>query len=191
MQSLPLVRATVNSAVSGYASRDDAVAGGVEPCEPTVETLVSDRFVPALKAALIATVAFTLACSDGSGPGDLAGRYRLERYEGSPLPAVRFQSSDGTTLVVSEQIVLDEDGEGLRFNTGRTVDAAHPQGDDYSYTQALTYQVRNGQIAITFICPPNADCIAGPHLVGERVAGGIALAPPTSSKPASIYKQID
>jgi hypothetical protein len=156
-----------------------------------VETRVSGRFVLTIKAALFATMAFTLGCSDASGPGDLAGRYRLERYEGSPLPAVMFQSSAGTSFIVSEQIVLDEDGDGLRFATGRTVDAAHPQGDDFSYSHALTYTARNGQIAITFICPPNADCIAGPHLIGERVAGGIALGPPASSKPASIYKLVD
>jgi hypothetical protein len=152
---------------------------------------VSSRFVRAVKVAFAASAALTVACGDSSGPEDYQGRYRLERYEGAPLPAVTFQSSSGTSFIVSEQIMLGDNGKGLRTSVGRTVDAAHPQGDDFSYSRELGYTVRNGQIAITLICPPNADCIAGPHLVGERKGDELILAWPASAKPASTYKRID
>jgi hypothetical protein len=140
-------------------------------------------------AAVTALAAATLACGNSTGPGAFAGRYDLQRYQGLPLPAISNQSEFGTVFVVSERLTLDDDGNGLMVSTGRSVDAAHPNGDNFSYARAFGYIVLNSQIAITFACPPNADCIAGPHLVGERVADGLALTPPASSRPASFYKR--
>lgn len=131
------------------------------------------------------------SCSEPSGPDGLPGAYRLERFEGRALPAVMNQSSAGTVFIVSQRVILGDDGKGGTITEGRSVDDAHPQGSDFSYAQALSYVVRGSRIEITFICPPNADCIAGPHLVGERIVGGLALAAPVSSRPASTYNRID
>ena len=130
------------------------------------------------------------ACSDASGPDGLPGTYRLERFEARELPAVTNQSSAGTVFIVSQRVILGDEGKGGTITEGRSVDDAHPQGSDFSYAQALSYVVRGARIEITFICPPNADCIAGPHLVGEQIDSGLALGPPASSRPASTYKRI-
>jgi len=131
------------------------------------------------------------SCSEPSGPDGLPGIYRLARFEGRELPAVMNQSSAGTVFIVSQRVILGDDGKGGTLTEGRSIDDAHPQGSDFSYAQELSYVVRGGRIEITFICPPNADCIVGPHLVGEQIVGGLALGPPASSRPASTYKRVD
>lgn len=148
------------------------------------------RFVR-LVTTLGGAAAFPLGCGDSVGPHTLAGRYELVRYEGNRLPAITNQSPSGTSYVVGQRFVIGADGTGTVSIAGKTVDAAHPQGDAYSYSHPFTYRVRDNRIEITYVCPPNADCIAGPHLTGERLSGGLALSPPTSSKPASLYTRIE
>ena len=151
---------------------------------------MTPRFVsPAVGIGLVFTAA--QACSDATGPGRFAGTYRLDRFQGQALPAVMFQGVGGATYIVNERIMLDDKGEGIIFTTSKTVDSQNPSGESVSYARALSFTVRDARIEITYICPPNADCIAGPHIVGERVGRDLALAPPSSSKPASFYKRLD
>ena len=130
------------------------------------------------------------ACSDPTGPGRFAGGYRLDRYEGMPLPAITYQSGATSATILQQSLMLGEEGTGVAGWTMRFVDPIAPAGTENTFSQALRFEVRNGMIEITFVCPPNADCIAGPHLVGGRVDGGLALSPPASSKPASIYRRV-
>jgi len=116
---------------------------------------------------------------------------RLERMVGgvdgsSPSEGgAKAESGAGHAEVVAHRAV-----DRLVAESRCATDDAHPQGSDFSYAQALSYVVRGSRIEITFICPPNADCIAGPHLVGEQIDSGLALGPPASSRPASTYKRI-
>ena len=138
-------------------------------------------------ALTLATVA-ALGCSnDPTGPDDFAGTYDLVRYEGSPIPVIQTQSSAGTVTIVAERILLGDDGKGIKSTTVIEVNAQTPQGAPLAYASGFTYALVGSSIAITFICPPNASCIAGPHLVGERAGSDLILARPASSKPASVY----
>ena len=138
------------------------------------------------------TIAYTGAsCDDGTAPSEFAGTYRLERFEGMVLPAINRLTSADTMYVVSEHLLLGDDGDGAQAGTQRLVNAAAPQGTLWSWTRRVRYSERAGTIEIVFPCPPDADCVATPPLVGERVPGGIALAPRASSKPASIYRKVD
>jgi hypothetical protein len=130
------------------------------------------------------------ACGDGTGPGRFTGSYDLRRYEGVPIPVITSQSDAGSVSIVAQRIVLGDDGKGGMSTTIRVVNAVTPQGALTGYSQALTYVGLGAKIAITFICPPNADCLAGPHLVGERNGDDLTVARPQSSKPASVYSRV-
>jgi hypothetical protein len=139
-------------------------------------------------------IAFALfvvsACDNPTGPEQFAGRYRLERYEGAAMPAISYESGSTSVTILQASLLLGEEGTGVLTTTTRVVDPVRPQGEEDTFSQLLRFGVRDGRIEITFVCPPNADCIAGPHLVGEEVDGDLALAPPTSSKLASIYRRV-
>src|SRR5687767_1941519 len=141
---------------------------------------------------LAASVALaTTGCGDATSPDDFAGSYRLERYEGLQLPALVSKTSFGTVSIIDEQLFLSDNGEGVALTTFREVNQVMPQGKLHDFTRRLDYVLRGSRIEITYECPPNANCIAGPHAVGELVNGGLSLAAPTSSKPASIYTRSD
>ena len=150
------------------------------------------RRVRSISAIMVGVLVGALAggCGDATGPGGLAGAYRLERYEGREIPAVVTQTNFGSVSIVGERILLGDDGNSVVFTTIREVNEVTPQGNTLSYTRAFDYVVRDGRIEITYECPPLADCLAGPHTVGELVGGGLALGAPASSKPASIYSRV-
>jgi hypothetical protein len=137
--------------------------------------------------------AFVLAgavggCSDSTGPDAVAGTYRLQRYEGQPLPVFFMQTSIGTLSVLDEVLVFGDDGEGVSTIVYREVSTANPAGVSIRVTRGFDYDVNGTRIEITFACPDGgASCAAGPHLTGDRIAGGLALGRPVSSKPASTY----
>ena len=138
-------------------------------------------------------IAFALlvggACDDPTGPGRFAGSYRLERYEGASLPATIYQSATMSVTILGQSLLLGEEGTGVATMTSRVVDAITPQGLETTTSSLLRFQVRNGVIEITFVCPPDADCIAQP-ILGARIDGGLAVSSPASSKPASIYRRV-
>ena len=143
-----------------------------------------------LRSALPFVVLAVVACSDTTGPDHFAGSYRLERYEGAALPAVTYQAGTTSVTILRQSLMLGEEGTGVATSTTRVVDPTTPQGSENTFSSLLRFEVRGGKIEITYVCPPDADCIAGPHLVGERVDGSLVLSPPASSRPASIYRRV-
>jgi hypothetical protein len=147
---------------------------------------VAARVVRGLVGAL--AVALAQGCSDTSAV-DLVEVYALERYEGAPLPAVVFAGSGISNTILAAEVMLFGGGGGREMTTFGAVDAASPQGRVESRDLAFTYVLRGTRIEITYVCQDTADCIAGPHLTGERTGDHLAISPPTSSKLASIYRR--
>jgi hypothetical protein len=110
------------------------------------------RFFRGVLAA--AAVIGLAACSDddgngGVGPGDgdqIDATYELVSVDGEGVPAT-FPFSDGTNTFEltfeSGSIDLDDDGT---FQASRTVSA---EGDDEQFTASGTYEIGDGEIALT------------------------------------------
>ena len=137
----------------------------------------------------LATAGVLAGCDDASGPGEFAGSYRLERFEGRDLPAIRSISPRDTVYVVTEDLLLDDDGDGVVATTARRVGVSFPQGSTSSSARPVRYTVRDGVITIVARCPIDADCIGIAPLTGQLVPGGLAFGAPESSKPASFYRR--
>ena len=144
-------------------------------------------------AVVTITVGCILAgCGEPTGPDAFAGTYRLLRYEGQPLPVFYVPTNGGTISLVDQRIVLGDDGQGVATN----VYEESPTGRRIPVSRSLDYVVRGSRIEITLLCfsfsslSTESSCAAGPHLTGERSGNGLALAPPTSSKPASTYDRV-
>ena len=134
-------------------------------------------------------------CRDPIGPDGVAGNYRLERYEGMPLPAFVLRTSTGVISMLEERILLGDDGKGVAMTVFVEVDDATRVERLIPVTRGLDFIVRAGQIEITFVCrsspaTTSGSCVVGPHLTGERTTGQLALGRPVSSKPASIYRRV-
>ena len=134
------------------------------------------------------TVVAASGCGDGTGAGALEF-YLLERFEGSALPALVFETGGASSTVLEGTVLLVRGGTGQITATRRNVDAVSPQGRVETSRLNITYEVHGTRIEITYVCPPTADCIAGPHLTGELVGSRLAIGAAVSSKPASIYRR--
>lgn len=112
------------------------------------------------------TLAFALlasACEFGFGPGDVEGRrYVLESVSSVALPAT-ISGAGWSYRLVADTIWFDDDARG------RQVHVQEWNGQPRErYEQRFMYEFNDGRLEVTYVCPPNASCIEGPHLIVER-----------------------
>ncbi len=122
-------------------------------------------FRPSLLTALLA-----MGCSDSNAPGLPGTVYVLQSIDGQPLPAPYAENLQLPDRMFADTLVLRDDGTG----ESRIVIEESLGGLKDHQVQQLTYSGTT-HIEITFICPPAALCIAGPHLAGDASAGGIVF----------------
>jgi hypothetical protein len=142
------------------------------------------RFVPAGLLALV-------ACSNSTGPlnGDV---YVLESIAGVKLPAPYFAGPNDNYRVVADTIAigssraLNPAGKGERRTVYETVNPFERRGSN----MAFDYIIANDKITITFPCPPNADCIAGPHLSGTIGDGSIVITQSVGTRQPLVFRRL-
>lgn len=88
--------------------------------------------------------------------------YALESVAGVPLPAPYAPNDAYNGLVIADSIMFREDGTGLRHAVYQEENST----EKYALDDDLNWTRNGNTIAITFVCPPMASCIAGPHLTG-------------------------
>lgn len=107
------------------------------------------------------------ACSDPLGPGDVAGIYALRSAGGQSLPATVTIGSF-SFVILADTLHLRPDGSGRHARISQ-----NPGGPPQRFDIDLRFETLNGRIEITFMCPPNALCTAGPHLIARREGSGL------------------
>jgi hypothetical protein len=134
------------------------------------------RSAPATRALVAAAalvgVAAT-ACGDVLVPGDVAGRYALREIDGTPLPAVSFSSAEVTRRVHADTIRLGADGRGMEVSVVETTFAGGARHGPQRTETQLGYRIVGGRVEISYACPPNANCVAGPHLIARYRDGAL------------------
>jgi hypothetical protein len=136
---------------------------------------------PLRKPALVALLAMTTVtgCSL-TGPDREEGQYVLTSLQGEPLPTTAGEFGSVRVVAIADTIVLRDDGTGVRMSVGDYyemiggVPTAAPPNRVRSSTE-LTWSSALGRFQATFYCPPNADCIAGPHMLGTFRDDGLVL----------------
>ena len=114
---------------------------------------------------LILTAALA-GCSNGVGPlrGDI---YILQSIAGVSLPAP-YVTAPNATRIIADSIGLDANGRGNRRTT-------YDRSSNSREFTELTYVQSGNHVDIYFPCPPNADCIPGPHLSGTITNTGMTI----------------
>ena len=110
---------------------------------------------------LAATIVAAIACDTQVAP---LGRdyYALQSVAGVPLPAPYATNPYYNGLLVADSIMFRDDGTGSRFATYQEENST----SRYSTVESFHWSRNDNRISITFVCPPTASCIAGPHLKG-------------------------
>ena len=147
------------------------------------------RTRPSLFRARLATLAAlgTAACGDPAGPADVADTYVLRSIAGNALPAVAYTTPGLTSRVLADTLRLRADGTGSATRTAVLDPPAADAGVPYTVTSDLTYAVVGGRVQVTYACPPNASCVAGPHLVARREGGGLVAERALAERVPQVY----
>jgi hypothetical protein len=103
--------------------------------------------------------------------------YILQRVAGDALPAILANNEVGNIRVFADTILLAGDGTGSSSTTTEFIPTAPGIPDDgpESFSSHLHYRLGLDRLEISFDCPPGADCVGGPHLVGELRKDGLEL----------------
>ena len=140
------------------------------------------RRAGALALALLALAA--AACSDPSGPGlSPTARFALVREGDRSLPAVMFQAEGHSATLLADTLDFRADGTGRQITVLRTVDPEHPEGTTNRSATEFSHRRAGESTLIDFVCPPNADCMPGPHLRVVRVEDDLIV---TSTRPEFV-----
>ena len=117
-------------------------------------------------------------CGSSSDPDPTANStYVLTRVSGDALPTELASNEVGQTRVYADTVRLAADGTGSSSGVTEfvplapAIPAVGPQG----YSRPLHYRVGTNRIEIDWDCPPNANCIAPPHLIATVHNGGLQV----------------
>ena len=116
------------------------------------------------RLAIISCVVLLLGCSESLSPTDIAGTYVLRRVANDPLPAVVWAENGVTIRVIAETLQFTPDSRG-RLSSIRELESASGPIQPDSWVTDFTFRLVDDRIEVAFPCPPNADCVAPPHLV--------------------------
>jgi len=133
---------------------------------------------------LALALAVILGCKNDLSP---LGRdyYALQSVAGVSLPAPYAPNSEYNGLLVADSIAFRADGTGLRHSVYQDENSTvrHAEDIDFSWTRS------GNDLAITFVCPGFASCIAGPHLVGTIDDVSIVITDSKVTRQPLIYQR--
>jgi hypothetical protein len=116
----------------------------------------------------VLSFAVFLLCSCNLDP-DVAGeRYVLRSIAGIALPAPYAQNPQHNARILADTLILREDGTG----EWRALIEQSLNGPTNTARIEVTFTQDGDDIAVSFVCPDLASCVAPPHYVGEALSGG-------------------
>ena len=122
------------------------------------------------------TLVVLLALSLSGCSEDLNGeRFVLESLGGHLLPAVEFDTGEERFVVEAETLAFTSSHRGRRSRRVRVDDAGGVISTTLSATDGFAYELDGVDVSVTFDCPPDANCVAGPHLLGQRIRGKLRV----------------
>jgi hypothetical protein len=152
-------------------------------------TCTSVTFVRGLAASLMFAA---LACQDSLAPTDVAGTYVLQSVATEPLPAEIYRNDYVTIRVIADTLRLRPDGTG----TMSGVQVAEPRQEGMApatpawWTGQLRFRIVEGDVEVTMICPPDANCVPGPHLTARRLDSGLRVDYALGGRVPRVYARI-
>jgi hypothetical protein len=139
---------------------------------------------------LIFLLAFpSLACESSLSSDAVAGTFVLRRVEGDPLPAVLYTTDHSRIWVLSDTLFFRADGQGTR-TTLVEIEPLNSEAPNESSARAESFSFRIVRTSIEVnLCPPNANCVAPPHLVLRPTANGLIAVSSKCSRAPLTYEQ--
>ena len=125
---------------------------------------------------LVASVLMgVLGCVEPLSPDNVKGLYVLQSVGANPLPALMPTTGNWQYRVVADTVVLRKDGSGVHVRWSQSFQSGTAEPAPTRWEIGLGYRIAGSDIEITMICPPNALCTAGPHMIARRDGDGLRV----------------
>jgi hypothetical protein len=104
---------------------------------------------------------------------------------------VVYVSEDVTIRVLADTLRLGEGGVGTRIVLDHITTAGDPQPDNPIRGEFdFRFKIVRGVIEISYDCPPNANCVPPPHLVGHFSGDGLTIHHALGERVPQVYSQV-
>jgi len=124
----------------------------------------------------------TIGCGDSVSvaPQSFVGEYVLTRVAGDPLPTHIFDQPATSPIVVADTLRLRADGTGSRMRLVLLPGISAVGADTIVRltsvaAASLTFEAVGNALAITYVCPINADCAPPPHAIALLNSAGLTV----------------
>ena len=147
--------------------------------------------LPSRAAPILLLASTTLTCGQPLAPSALAGSYVLESVAIEPIPTVLFSSSDVTIRVLADTLRFHGTGTGTQTGLQVVQSQSSPSlTDTVAVNNQFAFQVVDSRFEITYACPITANCVPGPHLVGQPLADGLRVDHALGDRVPLIYGRL-
>ena len=136
--------------------------------------------------------ALTMAgCGDPTTPleiEDVVGMYVLQRVGNEPIPAVVHVDNGETITILADTIHLRADHRGSRSGAEQREDSEDPERNTvWQIGGDIVFEIVRDRIEIHVLCPINALCAAGPHVIAYRTPSGLRAQRPGRDDPGPFH----
>ena len=134
---------------------------------------------------LLLTSLLLMGCKSSVEPvrGDV---YILESISGIPLPAPWTPNPELNLRIIADTIAFTTETTGER----RTLLEASAAGETRLARATFTYTSDGDRVAISHPCPPNASCIAPPHLIGTLTSASFVVTTSKISRQPLVFRRL-
>ena len=131
-------------------------------------------------------------CRDGVSPAEVTGTYVLEQVGDDPVPAMVFRDGSASVHIIADTLRLRASGRGS-FVSVRVIE--QPIGGPLPAAATrlqseLTWRISDSRVEMAFVCPANANCAPGPHLIGRRTTIGMVIEQTLLADADLIYRKL-
>jgi hypothetical protein len=156
--------------------RRELVTLGTSPRVPHDYNVLRETHMVAQRSSrlIILCAALAVACGEPLSPRDVAGTYALQRVAGDALPALLYTNGAVNVRVFADTLQFLSDGHGTLITVRESEPVSGgPSSGPLRRENAFGFRITAARIEVGFECPPNADCVAPPHLILQRTGDGL------------------
>lgn len=119
--------------------------------------------------------------------------YALTSVGGEPVPTILFAFEGTTVLVLADTLRFSSHAPGTHVRHQEVTQTSDPGSPRVQrYESEFGYRITGDRIEISYVCPPLANCVPGPHLTGVITDGTIRLdAHGPGNAGAPVYELVD
>lgn len=145
-----------------------------------------------IRGGVLACIAvLAIGCGTPTDAKPLAGTYVLRTIAGDPLPALAWQTEYTAIHIVADTLLIRPRG---RAEERRMVEVhsfvPHHSQKVHTTRSELGIRFAPGRLELTYVCPPNANCVAGPHLIGRLTDEGLTIETASGMRVPLVYERI-